>query len=344
MGPAGVHPRSVASDAPVSRRGSLSLAISPYHLSTREAPAMLALMLAELVVTLLPEPPAGDSREAVKHAAHNAPRFLRLMDSWKWSGPLWESGVLAAGVNADLAIHHLPAVYSAIRDTPALAQLRPLTAESDQRRSREPVKALDALCSDLLRGGPDPGINVPVTAALDHFCVSHGVLAVRSAPTSVAQRAEMFLAKKLFAFSIPTLLRAGGGRMMTFRRDLRPELLELRAAISGALPQGAAASAFQPDPQLVQRVVMASRSYAGAFEAWSVLGASGDDENDQRVVAGYVSVTAVVLPGDAALRSAQAAARSMAQVSSGVPDRPRVEAEPPPLVALIVREMNARPE
>lgn len=365
MTPASATPRPATDRARQAPAAVLALGLSPYHLCTREAPAMLALTLGASIVTLLPEPPAGDSREAVKDAAHLAPRFLRLLDSWKWSAPMWDQHILSAGVGDDRALHRLGPVYSDIRQRSSLAPLRALTADADQRRSREPIKALDALCSDLMRGGPDPGINIPVTAALDRLCVEHALPVVRSAATSVAQRAEMLMARKLFAFSIPLLLRAGGLRVLTLRRDLATELDVLRSALLAALPsarvrkQGVSAhavsisepladseapaiSSFVPDPAKVQALSAAARTFARAFDSWSVLGAVGDDENSQRVVPGWVSVSAVALPHDAALRAGQAAARSMSSSSSGG----SMDADPAtgPLIALIVREMNARPE
>ena len=105
---------------------SLSIAVSPYHLATREPPAMAALVLADHVVTLLPQPAGGSTREEIRAAAENCPRYLRLMESWRWCSPLWNAGIISSGIDDDEAIAELAGVYDSINREESLAGLRVL--------------------------------------------------------------------------------------------------------------------------------------------------------------------------------------------------------------------------
>ena len=69
---------------------SLVAVVSPYHLTTREAPALAALLFADRVVTIRPTPLGGESRSEV----------CRAMDLAPWSAAAGfmalEFGVVAA--------------------------------------------------------------------------------------------------------------------------------------------------------------------------------------------------------------------------------------------------------
>ncbi|QKK09619.1 MAG: hypothetical protein HND58_16560 [Planctomycetota bacterium] len=69
-------------------------AISPYHLTTREPPAMAALLLAERSVTFMPSP--RGTREEIEQAAAESPEYVRFMETWAWSMPLWKDGLLGS--------------------------------------------------------------------------------------------------------------------------------------------------------------------------------------------------------------------------------------------------------
>jgi hypothetical protein len=319
----------------------LDLALSPYHLATREPPAMLALILGSRVVTLLPQPAAGTSREAVREAVDRAPRYLRLMESWRWSSPLWQSGVIASGLGGEEAAGELEGVYETIRTEDALAGLRPLCAGAGRRAAEGAHASLDFIAADLLRGGPDPGVNIPVSAALDRFARRHHLCVVRSGATSIAQRAEARMARRVFGVAVPILLRAGGGRIGRLRADLSEQLEALREAIGevGSLVEEGAGPA-EAGPA-VDRLASAAAAYSAAFRAWAPLGATGDDENHERVTSGYVSLTGVLLPADAVLRSSCTALAAIQGVPSGSDAGPADEGR---LFALVVREMSVQPE
>ncbi|HMN39326.1 MAG TPA: hypothetical protein PKE29_00675 [Phycisphaerales bacterium] len=320
----------------------LRLALSPYHLATREAPAMAALILADRVVTLMPQPVAGATRTAVRAAVNESPHYLRLMESWRWSSPLWTAGLISSGIDGDESSGELPGVYQSIAEEDELASLRPLTRGAEERAAQSAAKSLDHMAADLLRGGPDPGINIPVCAALDRFAQRHDLCVVRSGISSIAQRAEARMGTRLFSVAIPILMRAGGGRIQLLRNDLHLELSALREAIAEVL--GAVPGSGASGPQLASRVDelhAAAEAYSAAFAAWAPTGAKGDDENAQRITTGFVSLTAKSVPADAILRSSRAAIRALVPHGHHSDE---VSACDDRLVALVVREMSLRPE
>jgi hypothetical protein len=326
---------------------TLQVAISPYHLGTREAPAMLGLLLGARAFTILPEPPSGSTREDVHQAAHLAPRFLRLMESWEWCGPLWRAGVLSGHIDSDHAFARLAQVYDQIHASDRLAVLRRLIRRADEL-SDAPFAALDALASDLLRAGPDPGLSIPMTAALDAFALSHGLVVVRSSTVSLVQRAEQHLSQRLCSFGIPMLSRAGGSVLLRAREALARELDELRAALVDVVRESIAprdGADRSSDRSASRRAMEAAGRFAERFNAWALREAAGDDEMNQRIVSGFASVTLVKLPADAALRSGQAAARAVHGTSGG--GGSAAESDPPSgtarLFAMIVRELDVKP-
>lgn len=320
--------------------------VSPYHLATREAPAMLALMLGDEVVTLMPQPAQGTSKEAVRQTMESVPRYFRLMESWRWSGPLWQKGVIAniSRSGGHDPLHSLDAAYAQIAADDQLSALRPLVKGAQLRAAEGPNAVLDALAGDVLRGGPDPGINIPVAAAIDRFASEQQYIVVRSGASSLAQRAESKLALRIFAVALPMLLRAGGGRLLRLRTDLFAPLSELRQAIQHALNPALATELDRA--RAVEAVHRAAATYVRAFEAWSDLGARGDDENEERITRGYVSLVGVLMPPDAVFRASCAAVRAI-QGNNSDSTSPRNAAENPTpqrIPSLIVREMNLRPE
>ncbi len=273
---------------------------------------MAALLLSDEAVTLRPSPAGaeGDASYAdVRRAAGALPRFYQFMESWQWSMPLWRTGVLNAGSGGEDAASDVGDVCEAIAAQDRLAPLRPLMRRDwlDDR-----ARYLDAVAGDLLRGGPDPAVSVPLAAAIDRFSARHGLVVVRSAATSVAQKAEARLAQRLVAFAVPVLDQAEGDRLLEARRELAPELASLRAALAELvrLVQHGATGTDAGVRALEAHVSGAAREYASAFGAVTAELTRTDDPDDARVTQAMVAVTLVRLPTDAVLRSSAAAARA----------------------------------
>lgn len=313
---------------------------------------MAALLLADRVVTLVPQPASGGSRAAVRAAVQNSPRYLRLMESWRWSSPLWNSGLISSGVDDEECSQELAGVYESIASEDALADLRVLTRGAQQRAEEDADKALDHIAADVLRGGPDPGINIPIAAALDRFANRHGMCVVRAGASSIAQRAESRMGIKVFSIAIPVLARAGGGRVQLLRNDLETELGKLRAAIAAAFDSADGGDNSPAHAKRIDAVSDAAERFSAAYQRWAVKGARGDDENAERVTSGYVSVTAMLMPPDAVLRASRAAIHALSGRPSNGRGEPSGNGSTPPaqspdedrLRVLIVREMSVRPE
>ena len=313
---------------------------------------MAALVLADRVVTLVPQPAAGVSRADVRAAVRNSPRYLRLMESWRWSSPLWNCGLISSGVDDEECSGELAGVYESIASEDALADLRVLTRGAEQRAAEDADKALDHIAADVLRGGPDPGINIPIAAALDRFASRHGMCVVRAGANSIAQRAETRMGIKVFSIAIPVLARAGGGRVQLLRNDLEEELGTLRAAIAGAFDSAEGGTNAPAHAERIGAVSEGADRYSAAYQRWAVTGARGDDENAERVTSGYVSVTGMLMPPDAVLRSSRAAIHALSGKGSGGHGGRNGNGSAPPgnapsearLRVLIVREMSVRPE
>ncbi len=392
----------------------LHLALSPLLLSTRETPAIAALVLADRVVTLLPEPAAetrefrGDSRESVRAAIDAAPSYLRLLESWRWSAPLWKTGVLGRGSAGIASQDLLRSIYARIENERELAGLRrwtrhvlelqragtvappgsadPFEQESDADEGATDTHpthghcapVLQALCADVLKGGPDPGFNIPLAAALDAFALGHGLLSVRASIDSLTQRAETRLARRVFTLGLPMLTRGSGLAILRLREALKNELAVLRGSLVDALTADREQSvgthkagvgngdgqAPRSGPSAADLALKAAGDhFTRAFESWSRVHVPGDDERGERLTVGYCSLSLVALPPDAALLSAQAAMGALGAVSSRASASPvapvapaapltRADAQSSPhralsseiLYALVVKELNVRPE
>jgi hypothetical protein len=324
----------------------MHLAVSPYHLTTREPAAVTAFLLGSSVVTMLPASLEGGGRERAERAAAVVPRYLDFMQSWRWTVPLWNAGVIGAELEGEAAASEVRAICNIIaadeRFSPLRRLMKPELFETDERY-------LEAMAADLLKGGPDPSLTVPVAAGMDRFATRHGLAVVRSEPTSVVQRAEERLGTRVFALAIPVLLQASGSRFLLARELLEAELDELRAATGALADLAEAGDSNGHTLEARERVTRAARDYAAAFGAHREAllgGAEEDDEDDVRVVEGMVAITGMFLPADAALTSSISAMRTIAPslgraVGGGGEQRmPVLAAESRRVFTLLVRVMG----
>ncbi|MBK7404836.1 MAG: hypothetical protein IPJ41_09435 [Phycisphaerales bacterium] len=283
----------------------MDAALSPYHLTTREPPAMAALLLAERTVTFMPAP--RGSREAIEQAAAESPEYLRFMQTWEWSMPLWEHGVLGTALDGDDALGDLHTAWRQLSDDERYAALRPLARTGLFETQRE---FLDAISRDLLKGGPDPGISLPLAAGIDRFAARRGLVVMRSSASSLAQKAEAQLGRRVFAVALPILAQASASKLLEIRSLLADELEELADAINEIAQLVSSGDDPADDPGMLARVEHASRAFAHAFDCERDAVFAGD-RNDLHMIERMTSVTAVSLPVDAVLRSSASAMRSL---------------------------------
>lgn len=269
---------------------------------------MAALLLADHVVTMMPAPLADFGQTELHAAVRASPRYMRFIESWAWSLPLWRDGVIASSWRGDDPTRDVRAACAAIDEVPEFGPLRPLMRRSLFEDQRE---YLDSLAADLLKGGPDPGISVPMAAGLDRFAARHGFMVARSEPVSVAQRAEARHASPGTAVAVPILVRAGGERVLRAREILEPELRELRAAWQRLAGEGS--ESVLNDAASENELRSCIRAYSEAFEVNRAL-LCETSRDEERVVDGWVTLRFSFMPFDAVLRASLDAVRVMGSV------------------------------
>lgn len=261
---------------------------------------MAALLLAERVVTMMPVPSSGTADPSVRAAIDEAPSYLKFMESWHWSLPLWRSGVIGSVFAGEDAADEMVGVCDKIDREPAWAMLRPMLRRSlfDDDKSY-----LNSLAVDLLKGGPDPGISVPVAAAIDRFASRHGMAVARSAPISVAQKAEGRLGRRVFGTALPVLVQAEGTQLLLARELLAPELGALRRAIATIAGEQSEGNDANPSAMAISELDDAVRQYTEAFTRHRSRLLTAQDADDVHPIESTVTIAGVMLPGNAVLRS-----------------------------------------
>lgn len=302
---------------------------------------MAALVVARRAVTLVPGPFAGVDRASVERAARSSPRFVELLESWRWSIPLWHAGVISGGEGGEEPSADVRASWTSLREDPRLGALRALSREGLFETQEE---YLSAIARDVLRAGPDPGISLPVAAGLDRFASRLGLVPVRSAPVSVAQREEARLGARVFHVGVLLPVQASAERVLQIRESLGDEIGALAEAI-GHVAHGVAAGASAAEASGVAvPVAGAAGALSRAME--SCEHARGANPDELHLVVRACTLSGMILPADAVLRSSEAAMRSIG--STRGPSRR--EALPViydavgarPLLSVVVRVLGAR--
>ncbi|MFO0857439.1 MAG: hypothetical protein U0640_08805 [Phycisphaerales bacterium] len=309
----------------------MDIAVSPYHLTTREAAAMAALLLGRRVLTMLPAPVEA-SAQATKttgkttggiggmsalQTAATIPTYRRFVESWAWTVPLWEQGVLHYSREGETFVNDMWAVTQHIDEDDTCIALRHFTKRHDYP---DDGAYLSAVAADMLKGGPDPGISLPVAAALDRFATRHGLTVARTNGTrnaSRAQQAEATLAAPLATFSMPMLMQASSGRILHWREVLAKELTPLSLALRRLSEQVAVMSAASGaiNPSILTRDVNALQAAAETFSRAvatrheELLMGSIDDE--VKPIEALATISCVPLPWDAVLKSSVRAISSL---------------------------------
>ena len=302
------------------------VALSPYHLTTREPPAMASLLLAERVVTLVPAAPeevGGDERARFERAVRTVRPYHTLLDSWRWCEELWRAGVITSTHDGMDPAAEVRAEFERLASG-AHAALEPIVARGIET---DPWGMLGAIAKDLLRGGPDPAISLPVAAGLDAFAARMGLICARSAPASLAQRLEEGMGMRLAGFTAPILVQAEGERLLEAREALAGPIDRVRARVAAVCAGESGALAALRD---------VTHAYATAFEEIRSHLTRCDDPMDLRVVVRTVSISLVGLPADCVLRAASLAARQVRMTRERVEGAPSEER----LVGMVVRAID----
>lgn len=287
--------------------------VSPYHLTTREPAAMASLQLAERAVTLLLAPitereGVAVAYGAVRREAQRSPAYRGYMRSWEWAQVLFREGLVDSIDGGEDPVDEVRAACARLASDESLGALRRYAHPGLFADDRAYLTAASA---DVLKAGPDPGVSIPIAAGLDAFASAHGLVVARSAASSIAQKAEERLGRRVFRVSVPALLQGSGERVLLVRALLDEERGRLAKAVTAAFKSG-------EDPG------EAARAYADAFdrEREEICCPPGPRDVDEvRVIVGEVSITGLELPADAALRSSVRAAGGL--IGESCPGRVR---------------------
>lgn len=269
---------------------------------------MAALLFAERVVTFIPSPLSGCDNHSLGRAVELSPGYLRFMDSWRWSTPLWEAGVVSGAFRSVDASGDVRHVCSTLSNDERFTPLRALIHEDlfeDEKRY------LDAVSNDLLKGGPDPGVSLPVSAALDRFGCRHSLVVMRAHASSVAQRAEEKLSRRLFTIAVPAVVQAEASRLAIYRKELKEPLSELRGTFAEAARQAYRDPAEPLDRETLAEVDHASRAYAMEFDALREDMATDAADDEVRLIDATVTLSLTAAPVDAVLRSGLTAMKTL---------------------------------
>lgn len=285
----------------------MDIAVSPYHLTTREPPAIAALMLARRVVTMRPAPVGehgGLNGASGEQTARRVPAYRRFIESWAWSTPLWKDGLITGDYRGRSPVDDMWAVVEHVRRTGECASLRRFFRQDEYPDAEAYLRAVAA---DLLKGGPDPGISLPVAAGIDRFAAKHGLLVARARAASLAQRVEAAIARPMFSVGVPTLTQASAERIVHARSVMHEERDALGAAV-----RRIAASDDAPGREEMSDLHEAVTGYAQRFRDAREELLMGGADDDIRVVEGVTTISAVRLPWDAVLTSSVRALGVMA--------------------------------
>ena len=289
----------------------LEAVVSPYHLTTREAPAMVASLVCDSAVTFLPSPPGRDL-ESFADAVASAPRYRALLDSWAWCSPLWDAGVLA---QARDGCDPGDDVVSACERLMADETLEPLRGLAQRELFDSVDRFLDLVSRDILRLGPNPGVSIPVSHGLDEFALAQGLIVIRSEPTSLVQRFERRLARRLGAVSVPIIQQGDGRCIMEARDALAEPLDQLRDAIEAILVD-AACDNDDTFHSADARLSESAQNYACEFAQIEDELARVPRNDEPQFIAGQVTLTLATLPRGAVFAAALSTGQRLVHVGT----------------------------
>lgn len=223
----------------------MRLYLSPFELTQSSPAAAAAMLLASDdagLRTLLPAPFAGSGPADTFNAARHAPSYHRLIESWHWTTPLWRAGLLTAARQGRQLADDLLRIASALAADPAFQSaphIFPLEAFGDE------ASMLEAVSRDILRGGVDPGIHVPLNRLTESLAADEGAPIMASDHRRPVARCESPNGSASGGITLSVLLHADADAILTLRDWLAPELDALRAALpnSDAPPASAARTA-----------------------------------------------------------------------------------------------------
>lgn len=281
--------------------------VSPYEFHARSVGVYAALTLARRVLTALPTDGAGDT-SALR--PDDLPRTIATAEAWSWSGSLWREGVLTPAFDGAGPLDDVGGVCDEIEAIDAWAPIRPMIAPRlfDDTRAR-----LEAISRDLIHGGVNPGVSIPVSCGVARFASRTGALMFRSPASSTVMKLEARSTTIGARCAVPVLDGVDARTLLTLRSTLEATLEPLRDAMDETVATLRSAGVTEDDLRGVEREVLmpAADAYAEEFEAHRrVLCERADDEGSRYRVRSLTLGFGASDP-DGVLRASVLAAQSM---------------------------------
>jgi hypothetical protein len=212
----------------------MRLVLSPYEFDSASPAAAAAMLLGRDeggVLTIQPTPFGNSGPDAAREAATLAPAYARLLEKWRWTGPLWRGGVLqAAGSGQSLATMLSRSAAALLADRSLIAARGLLKVGPSDDESA----FLESLSRDLIRGGSDPAISLPLVAVTERLAAEADAALVCGQLGGMIWKPRPG-APTSFTFSIPLILGATGGEILDTRAALADSLETFRNVLREAL-------------------------------------------------------------------------------------------------------------
>lgn len=288
----------------------MRLTLSPYDLTHRAPGVMAALLVADAAATIVPVARAWTSGDP-EAAVEESPALGRVFEAWRWAAPLWGAGVLgpmdAAGRSSVELVRSAAEEVADARTHPVLARL------AGRKDVHDLTRLAEDLCLDIVRGGRNPGLTVPVGAALERFAAESGWPVVLCPTGTMVGGIEHKLAMPIAGLDLPAPVGAGGEALVVVRERMADVLESVRAAwaeLMGAIRGGGTSA----DIAEIER-----QALGPAGEAVCAAAAELADPGARGRASEWTMVrwTVAALPANAMVRAAEIAAGQVSGAARG---------------------------
>ncbi|MBL8747330.1 MAG: hypothetical protein JNK58_13375 [Phycisphaerae bacterium] len=208
--------------------------LSPYEIGSASPAAAAAMLLARDdagVLAVQPSPFESGGGERARELSMEAPSFGRLIEAQRWAGPLWRGGLIRAAETGRALAEMIETSRAELRADPSLSPVRNVIAN---REPENEASFIESLSRDLLRGGSDPAVSLPLVSVTER-------LAARAEAALVCGEAAGMIWKPRvgsgagLSFSIPVPIGANGAALLEWRDALAKPLSVLRESLGGAV-------------------------------------------------------------------------------------------------------------
>ncbi len=273
----------------------LTLAITPFDLTTRSRSAALSLLLADTVAALSPAD-LGESDSAGESEIH-AVSLTEFAHAWSWTRGLWHEGILDDTLSAAIAEQAHRAWERLSAGPLAAASRKPARAQATAPPVLDAARLIRSLASQS-----DPSVRLAVEAATMRACADHPTAFVRDAGDALLDRLIERSTQPMARLTLPIPDALDDDVIIELRRLLEASLAPLRTALEEVIAACYAGALPEPVREVCARRV-APLADALVREAVSIETALSD--TSMRAV----SLRIGIAPSDIALRAAEAALR-----------------------------------